>query len=791
METLFQDLRYAGRMLRRSPGFTLVAVIALALGIGANTAIFSVVYSVLLNPLPYKDADRLSVANISVPDYRDLKEASQVFDETAIWATNLYSLNRNGEAEQVLGATVSPSFFTLLSQAAIGRVFGPEEDRERLVVLSYDLWQLGFGGDTNALGQTIELGGRIHTIVGVMPREFQFPSSEFKLWVPFGSAMDIAPEQAENRQLRIFHALAHLKQGVRINEAQAEVDTIAARLAQQYPDTNRSVKIAFTPLYERIVGDVRPALLVLLGTVGFVLLIACANVANLMLARTTVREREIAIRAALGAGRWRVARQLLTESLLLSALGGALGVLLAVWGIDALAALSPGDIPRLVTLKINLPVLLFTLAVSLLTGILFGLVPALTASRFNLNTVLKEGGRGSSGNPWGRRMRAALVIGEIALSLVVLIGAGLLIKSFTQLLKSDAGFVADNLLTMNLELFRLKDAQRRTSVVRDCVARLEQIPGIEAVGAGTGLPPVTPMRGTRFAIEGLELTERGADESYFIATTPDYFRALKTPLIQGRAFDERDADGSPLVAIINQSLARRLFADESAVGKHLRLSNPEQSNDWRTIVGVVGDVKYSGLDDPSEASIYTPFPQTPFIWAYVMVRTASDPATVMSSIRSAVSSVDSNISAVNLQPMSNLVSGSVAQPRFQMILLSTFAALALILSTVGLYGVMSYLVTQRTREIGVRMALGASSTDVLRLVVGQGMALALVGVGVGLLSAFAVTRLMSSLLYGVTATDPVTFAAISLLLLGVALLACAVPARRATKVDPMIALRYE
>ncbi|HKP85994.1 MAG TPA: ABC transporter permease [Blastocatellia bacterium] len=790
MDTLFQDLRYGVRMLARNRAFTVVAVLALALGIGANTAIFSVVYSILLKPLPYKDADRLAVANISIPDYRDLKEASQVFDETAIWASNLYSLSANGEAEQVLGAVVSPSFFTMLGQAAIGRVFGPEEERERLAVLSYDLWQRRFGGDTGALGQTIDLGGRVHTIIGVMPREFQFPSSQFKLWVPLESAMDVAPQQANNRQLRIFRVLAHLKPGVSFTQAQAEADAIAERLEQQYPDTNAGAQIRFAALYERIVGDARPGLIMLFGTVGFVLLIACANVANLMLARTTVREREIAIRTALGAGRWRVSRQLLTESMLLSAIGGVLGVLLAVWGIDALKAVSPADVPRLSAISISLPVLLFTFAVSLLTGALFGLVPAFHASRVNLNTALKEGGRGVSGNRWGRRLRGALVIVEIALSLVVLIGAGLLVKSFAELAKVDPGFVADNLLTMNIELFRFKDPQRRAVVARECVSRLEQIPGVQAAGCGTGLPPVTPQRGTRFAIEGMQI-EPGDDTSYFMAVTPNYFRALGTPLIEGRAFNDADREGGPLVAIINQSLARTLFPDENPVGKHLKLINPEESNDWRTIVGVVGDVKYSGLDDSAQAAIYTPFPQTPFLWAYVMVRTESDAANFAASIRSAVSSADPSISAINLQPMRNLVSESVARPRFQMMLFSTFALLALILATVGLYGVMSYLVTERTREIGVRMALGAQPSDVLRMVVGQGMLLATVGCALGIAGALAFTRLMSSLLYGVSATDPATFAAVALLLLGVALGACFVPARRATRVDPMVALRYE
>ena len=792
MERLLQDLRYSFRVLLKTPSFTVVAVVALALGIGANTAIFSVVYGVLLKPLPYRDADRMLVAGISVPDYRDVKESNHVFDDMAIWATNQYSMTAGGESQQLLGAVVSPEFFAMLGDPALGRRFSPDEDREPLAILSYDLWQRQFGGDQNALGRSIDLGGRGHTIIGVMPPDFQFPSSQFKLWVTFGSALGQASEQAENRQLRIFRALVRLKPGVTASQAQADIDIIAKRIEQDHPDTNSGVEIRFTPLYERIVGDVRPALLVLLGTVGFVLLIACANVANLMLARTIARERELAIRSALGAGRWRVARQLLTESAVLSMTGGALGLLVAVWCIDVLISLDPGYVPRISSVSVSVPVLLFTFGVAVLTGIIFGVVPALQATRFNLSDALKEGGRTLGASAWGRRMRSSLVVAEIALSLVVLIGAGLLIKSFNRMLTSNPGFVSDNLLTLNLELFRFKEPPRRVAVLQQALARIEQVPGVVVAGGGSGLPPVTAQRGTRFAVEGLELTQPGASNSaYFIAVTPGYFRALGTPLIQGRAFDERDNDHAPGVAVINQTLARNLFPDEEPVGKHLKLINSEQSAEWRTIVGVVGDIKYQGLDDPGQQTIYTPFQQTPFPWSYVMVRTSSDPSASIASLRSAVGTVDPNITAVNIQTMRQLVSQSVASPRFNATLISAFAALALVLAAVGLYGVISYLVTQHTREIGIRMALGARPGQVFRSVLGRALVLALIGVAVGLAGAFAVTRVLSTMLFGVSPTDPLTFVTISALLTGVALAASFVPARRATRVDPMVALRYE
>ena len=791
MQSMLQDVRYALRALRKNPGFTAVAVLTLALGIGANTGIFSIVNGVLLQPLPYRDSDRVLVAGISLPDYEDLVEQNHVFDRTAVWASNRYKVMIGDEPEQIVGATVSPDFFPLLGSPAMGRTFRPEEERERLAVISHDLWQRRLGGDPGVLGRSLQVGAERHTIIGVMPAGFEYPDASFELWVPLASAMSTTPEQAENRALRIFRAMGHLRPGVTLAQARADVRAISRRLEDEHPDTNAGGEIEFEPLYEAIVGEVRPALIVLLCTVGLVLLIACANVANLLLARTTVRSREIALRAALGAPRWRVIRQLLTESVLLALLGGVFGVLLAQWVVDLLPRLRPGDIPRLGTVGLDVAVLAFTLILSLVTGILFGLAPALQASRSGLAESLKEGGRGAAGTAAGGRLRAALVVSEVALSLVVLVGAGLLLQSFARLLKEDPGFRQENLVSADLELWRYEDLKERTTVLHQVLDRLSQVPGVVAVGGGSGLPPETPQRGTGFEIAGRapdEVEEAGA---YFLVITPDYFEALGTPVLQGRSFSESDGEAAAAVTIINQSLARRLFPGGEALGRQLRLVNPEQDPAWRTIVGVVADVSYRGLDDPGEAAIYTPFDQTPFLWQYLMLRTSVPPATVTRAIRDAVAAVDPDLVPSRIQPVAELVAGVVAPRRFNTLLLSAFGALALLLAGIGIYGVIAYSVTQRTREIGVRMALGAEPGDVMRLVVGQGLRLALAGVLLGLLGAFAATRLMRSLLYGVSATDPATFAAVAFVLTSLALLASYVPARRAVRLDPTRALRYE
>lgn len=789
MGSLLQDLRYAVRTLLKNPGFTLVAVITLSLGIGANTAVFSVVHAVLLKPLPYNDAERIVVARVSPPDFRDLKESTEVFDRTAIWGLNLYNVTINGETSQVRGAIASPEFLPMLTQPALGRFWRPEEDMRHLVVISHDYWQSRFGGAADVIGKTISLYGKPHSIVGVTPPEFQYPGREFKIWNTMGASMAETPGQMENRQFRIFRAIARLKPGVSAAQMQAEMNAISERLQRQYPSTNSEVRINFIPLYDAIVGDTQRALWVLLATVGLVLLIACANVANLTLSRMAAREREIAIRAALGASRWRVTRQLMTESLLLAAVGGSCGLLLAAWGLDGLAAFNAAEIPRLSGVGINATALLFTFGASVVTGLIFGLVPAWQASRGNLNQT--AGVRGSVGGVKSARLRGALVVAEVALSLVALIGAGLLIKSFNRLLTVEPGFVAENLLTVNLPLIEFKDAQLRANLTREVIARVSQIPGVQIAGGGTALPPINAQRGTRFAAQGAPNDGGSLRGAYFIAASPDYFRAMGTPLIEGRDFTDRDDGGGAKVLIISRGLARDLFPNESPIGKRLQLVNSELSNEWREIVGVVGDVRHSGLGNSDVNTIYTPFAQTPFTWSYLMIRAGVPPETLAQSVRGAVKSVNPALQPASFVAMERLVYDSVARPRFNTIFLAAFAALALALAAVGIYGVIAYSVSRRAHEVGVRMALGARKSDVIRLILKQGMKPAVAGAALGLGGAWAATRLMSGLLFEVSATDPATFGVITFTLLAVALLACYIPARRATKVDPMVALRCE
>lgn len=789
METFIKDIHYGLRVLARNPGFTAVVLIVLALGIGANAAIFSVINTVLLRPLPYKNSERLVIANLSLPDYRDLKESSQSFEETAVYASNLYNLKSDDDSEQIRGAVVSASFLSMLGSPLVGRVF-TEEDRDRLAVLSYSLWQDRFGGSEAVLGQTINLGGNPHTIVGVMPREFQFPDSGFKVWVPLEPAMAQARAQLENRTLRIFRAIGLLKVGVTFDQAQSELDAISEKLQQQFPNTNAGVRIQLTPVRERLLGDVRPALLVLLGVVALVLLIACANVANLLLARTMAREREIAIRNALGAGRVRLLRQLITESLLLACAGGLLGLLLASWIIAAIPSMGLEDLPRADFIQIDRFVILFTLSVSLITGLIFGLAPAFQAAKPDLVNSLKEGARGSEGRRYGR-LRSVIIIAEVAISIVVLIGAGLLIKSFSHLTSVDPGFVPENLLTFNVVLAEYENPDQRATLTAQILDEIERLPGVESAGAGTGLPPDLAQRITRFEVEGREIANADERSAYFIAISPDYFKSMGASLAEGRSFNKLDNQNAPKVVIIHESLARRLFPNEDPVGKRLKLINPEHEPDWRTIVGVVKDIRYSGLDDSDRPAIYTPFAQTPFLWSYMFIRTKGAPQQMAGSIRSAVKSVNPNLVAAGIRPMEQLVHQSIARPRFNVLLIGSFAALALILASIGIYGVISYSVAQRTREIGIRIALGASRTDILRTVLGRGTVLTSLGVVIGVAASFALTRLMSSLLFGVSATDPVTFISVSALLVAVSLLASYIPARRAMKVDPIEALRYE
>ncbi|MFY9609352.1 MAG: ABC transporter permease [Blastocatellia bacterium] len=803
MTTLLQDLRYGTRMLIKNPGFTLVAVLALTLGIGADSAIFSVVNAVLLRPLPYPDSERLVVLrerspqiegmSVAYPNFIDWRDQNNSFENLGVFRRQSYSLTGSGEPERLTGWQVSADVFVLLKAApAHGRVFTGDEDKagaNPVVVLSHGLWQRRFGEDPNIIDQAVTFDGRVFTVIGIMPPGFEFPGRGTELWTPVGqSSRDPGWENRGNHPG--LTGIARLKPGVSIEQAREDMEVVATNLERQYPDSNTGNRITVTSALENAVRTIRPALLVLLGAVGLVLLIACANVANLLLARATTRQKEIAIRTALGASRGRIIRQLLTESSLLSLAGGALGLLLARWGVKLIVAISPNSIPRSREINLDFRVLAFTIGVSLLTGIIFGLVPALQSSKPDLNETLKDAGRGSTG---GRHLfRSGLVVSEVALTLVLLISAGLMIVSFYRLQQVDPGFNHERLLTFSVSLPSKKypEDPQRISFYEQLAEKLRRLPGVQTVGLSSGLPLGNNGWQTSFRVDGQPEPEPGKTPlTEAVIASPEYFQAMGLIVLSGRNFSEQDVKDAPRVTLIDEEFARRYWPGEEAVGKRIRTGGDGPPV---TVVGVVRRVKMDGLnDDSNRVQSYYPFRQLPRGGMIVVVKTATDSMSLVSGVREQVLAIDPDQPVFNVNTMEQLRSDSIAPDRLNLMLLASFAAVALILAGVGIYGVMAYSVTQRTHEIGIRMALGARPSDVLGMVIRQGMKLAVIGLAIGLAGAWIATRAMASLLFGVSATDPLTFAAISVFFFGVALGACFVPARRATRVDPMIALRYE
>ena len=802
MTGLFQDLRYATRQLRKSAGFTMVAVVTLALAIGANTAVFSVVDQVLLHPLPYPDSDRivevsqtfkgLPTYDASPANYLDWLAQNQVFAEMAASRGWQGSLSAGDRPDRVKGTMTTPSFFPLFGvDPILGRgleASDAQPGNDHVVVLGYGLWQRYFAADRAIVGRDIRLNGEPYTVVGVMPQNFS-PDDYGELWLPSPWGVPTHPlvPDKDPRQFRGRNYLdvwARLKPGVSIQHARAELDTIGRRLEKQYPDSNGEVGVTSVPLHEYIVGDIRPVLLVLLAAVVIVLLIGCANVANLLLARATARAKEISIRTALGATRRRLLRQLLTESVLLALVGGALGLLLAVLAVPSLLALSPPDIRQFKQIGINREVLAFSFLASVVCGVVFGLLPALQTSRSNPNEFLKEGERGSTANRG--RTRSALVIAEVGLSLVLLVGAGLLVKSFARLMDVNAGFDPDHLLTFNLGLPPSTDSVHQLAFYQQVMQRLQALPGVQAVGAVSRLPLAGGNSSRSFNVPGVE---KSYDADIRISTA-DYFRAMRIPLLKGRSFRDSDLGGSPNVAVVNDALARNVFPGQDPIGKQITNFGPD--NLTLQVIGVVGNVRHVGLDADPQSEIYQLLGQAQWPSMFVAIRSAtSDPTSVTSEAQNAVWSVNKDVPLANVRTMQDVISDSVQRRKFSMLLLSIFAGVAMLLAAIGLYGVMSYSVAQRTHEIGIRMALGARRPDVLTLVVKQGMALALVGIAAGTVLSLAMTRLISGMLFGISATDPLTFVAVGAILGTVAFLANYLPARRASKVDPMVALRYE
>ncbi len=806
MQILQQDLRYGARMLVKRPGVTLIAVITLALGVGANTAIFSVVNAVLLRPLPYPEPERLvmsfltaqgqSQTSLGMADFLAVRERNQSFENVTAFSSGGFTFTGGERPEQVSGAWVSADFFATLRVTPVrGRTYQAEDERPesaRVVVISHGFWQQRLAAEPQVIGKTINLNSTPYTIIGVMPESFHFAlTPEAELW-------PVRVIHPPTRRGPFFsRCIGRLKPGVTERQAQADLSAIAAQVKQQFPNPPFSA-MTTRPLTTSVVGEVRRGLLVILGAVAFVLLIAAANVANLQLARAASREREMAVRRALGAHRWRIVRQLLTESLMLAAIGGVVGFLLALWGINLFRTFGPSNLPRLQEVNLDGWVLGFTMLAAALSGLIFGLAPALQASRPDLNESLKEGGRAGTESHGRKRLRGLLVVAEVALTLVLLVGAGLLLKSFLRLQEVKPGFQPGHLLTAQISLpsARYAEDQNIIAFYQELINRLKSLPGVQAVGISMSLPPNQLQISNDFGIEGRPLPpgqKRPVAEELTIS--PDYFTVLGVPLLRGRFFTDADKAGALRVLIINEAMARRFFPNEDPVGKRLQTGDPSPNAPWQTIVGVVGNVKYTGLKAEETITMYVPY-TTPG-WAswsrsmYLVVRTTGQPLGLSSTLRQQVRALDQDLPVTKLKTMEQVIYESIAAPRFGASLLGLFAAVALLLAAIGIYGVISYAVTERTHEIGIRMALGAHIHDVLRLVIGHGMKLALSGVAIGVVASLALTRLMKTLLFGVSATDPLTFILIALLLTGVALLACWLPARRATKVDPMEALRYE
>ncbi|MGH9703276.1 MAG: ABC transporter permease [Candidatus Acidiferrales bacterium] len=814
METLWQDLRYGIRMLGRSPGFTIVAVLTLALGVGANTAIFSVLHAVLFKALPYPEPDRLVMvwgnerdvnnprSQVSATDVMDWRAQNHVFEDvTTVSGFYTPTLTGNGEPERISAAIVGDGYFQIMrGKPLLGRFFTPEENidgKDNVAVLCYGLWQRRFGGDPGVIGRSILLNSRPHTVVGIMPPDFRSLPYSILTGPPAELYRPVGENYAEtDRNSRHLRAIARLKPGVTLRQAQADMDAIALRIEKEHPRESTGYGVHVVSLQEDLVGGIRPALLMLFGAVGLVLLIACANVANLLLARSAARQREIAVRSALGAGRSRLVRQFLTESVLLALEGGLLGILFALWGTSLIESAGAKVIPSLASVEINFSVLGFALSLSLLTGIVFGVAPALTVTRVNLNEVLKEGGH-SSGAASGRNpLRSSLVISEVALALVLLVTAGLLIRSLWELKHLNPGFNPSNLLTMNVPLPSAKypkDEDRLTFYNR-MIDRVEALPGVQSAGIVSVLPMGPTFDGRALQVED---RPKPPGQELSVATfvvTPGYLRAMQIPLQKGRFFAETDGESSAPVALVSETMARNLWPGENPLGKHLRISGsgkPIEQLQWRSVVGIVSDVKQVRLDAPGEMQVYVPESQIVNSYMTLVVRTRVRPASLAAAVRDQVHFLDKDQVVFQVATMDQLLSDSLALRRFSMLLLGWFAGVALLLAAVGLYGVISYTVSQRTQELGIRVALGAQPGDVLWLVFRNGFALVLAGLAAGILAALAMTRLLSSLLFGVRATDPATFVIVAAVLSVVALVACYVPARRATRVDPMVALRYE